>query len=57
MHNIIKNFIDQNPKSLSHHVIREFLQAHILYNISKSKYSKHLPFLGGTALKIWFIRK
>jgi len=52
MDEIIRNLIQAQPKSLSIHIIREFLQIHTLYCVSKSKYSKNLTFLGGTALRI-----
>ena len=52
MDDIIKNLIQSQPKSLSIHIIREFLQIHTLYCLSKSKYGKNLAFLGGTALRI-----
>ena len=52
MYDIIKNLIQNQPKSLATHIIREFLQIHTLYCISKYKYGKNLVFLGGTALRI-----
>jgi len=42
MDDIIKNLIQSQPKSLSIHIIREFLQIHPLYCLSKSKYGKNL---------------
>ncbi len=54
MKKIIENLIKETSKSFSHHILREFLQVHILYCISKFKYSKNLVFLGGTALKIFY---
>jgi len=52
MDDIIRNLIQAQPKSLSIHIIREFLQIHTLYCLTKSKNAKNLVFLGGTALRI-----
>jgi predicted nucleotidyltransferase component of viral defense system len=54
MRPIIDELLKGKPRSAGIHILREFLQVHILYNISKSKYAKHLVFMGGTALRILY---
>jgi hypothetical protein len=54
MRPIIDELLRGKPRSAGIHILREFLQVHILYNISKSKYAKHLVFMGGTALRILY---